>query len=139
MRRSEQLLKFCLEKAAQQGLRVVFVGGNAFKQLKDKRMEYAYDLSPGQWLYLFSHAKYVVTNSFHGTAFSIHYKKNFFLEMSSLTNSRLEQIVETAGLQDRVLGPNCATMDTDVDYDRVYRRLEREKELSAAYLKEAIT
>lgn len=141
VRRSDSLLKFCLEKAQEQGLKVVYVGGNAVKQLKnrDKRLQYAYDLSPGQFLYLLHNAKYVVTNSFHGVAFSVHYKKDFFLEMSSLTNSRLHQIVETAGLEDRVIGPDCASTDTPVDYDRVYRRLEPERALSAAYLKEAIT
>ena len=140
VRRSDTLLKFCMEKARETGLKVVYIGGNAVKQLKnrDKGLCYAYDLSPGEFLYLVHHAKCVVTNSFHGTAFSIHYKKDFFLELSSLTNSRLEQIVETTGLQDRVVGPNCATMDTPVDYEPVYRRLEPEKALSERYLKEAI-
>lgn len=139
VRRSDSLMKFCLEKAREKGLKVVYIGGNPFKQLKNKQVQYAYDLSPGQFLYLVRHAKYVVTNSFHGTAFSIHYKKDFFLEMSSLTNARLQQIVETTGLQDRVIGPDCAGMDAPVDYEQVYRRLEQEKALSAAYLKDAIT
>lgn len=137
VRRSDSMLKFCMEKAAKENLKVVYIGGNPFRQLKNKSLQYAYDLSPGQFLYLIHHAKYVVTNSFHGTAFSIHYKKDFFLELSSLTNSRLQQIVETAGLEDRIIGPDCA--DTPVDYDRVYRRLEPEKARSAAYLKEAVT
>ncbi len=137
VRRSDSLMKFCLEKAQEKGLKVVCVGGNPFKQLKNKQLRYAYDLSPGQFLYLIHHARYVVTNSFHGTAFSIHYKKDFFLELSSLTNSRLQQIVEITGLQDRVIGPGCT--DKPVDYDRVYRRLEPKKALSAAYLKEAVT
>ena len=137
VRRTDSLMKFCLEKAREKNLKVVYVGGNPLKQLKNKKLQYAYDLSPGQFLYLLHHAKYVVTNSFHGTAFSLHYKKDFFLELSSLTNSRLQQIVETAGLQDRVIGGDCS--DGPVDYDRVYSRLQQSKALSAAYLKEAIT
>jgi len=138
VRRSESLLKFCLRKAAEKNMKVVYVGGNAIKQAKnrDPLLCYAYDLSPGQFLYLIHHAKYVVTNSFHGTAFSIHYKKDFFLELSSLTNSRLQQIVETTGLQGRVIGDGC--MDRPIDYDEVYRRLEPERVRSAAYLKEAL-
>ena len=38
------------------------------------------------------HARYVFTNSFHGTAFSINYRKDFYVEFSSLTNSRLEPV-----------------------------------------------
>ena len=134
--RSDTLLRFCLQKAREEHLKVVFVGGNPIKQLKNKEVEYAYDLSPGQWLYLLHHADCVVTNSFHGTAFSIHYEKNFYLEMSSLTNSRLQQIVDTAGLQDRVVGPACGS--GDIDYDLVRRRIAPEKEASLAYLKKAV-
>lgn len=138
VRRSESLLKFCLEKAEEKNMKVVYVGGNALKQAKNRnpRLCYAYDLSPGQFLYLLHGARYVVTNSFHGTAFSIHYKKEFFLELSSLTNSRLQQIVETTGLQNRVIGPECT--DSPIDYNEVYRRLEPERARSVAYLKEAV-
>lgn len=139
VRRSDSLTNFCLEKAREQGLKVVFIGGNPIKQLKNKQMEYAYDLSPGQLLYLIHHARYVVTNSFHGMAFSIHYKRDFFLELPSVANSRLQQLVEATGLQDRVIGPDCAAVDSPVDYDRVYQRIEPERERSLNYLKEAIT
>lgn len=141
VRSSKTLLNFCLTEAAKQNLPVVYIGGNAIKQLKNrnKQIRYAYDITPGQFLHLVHNAKCVVTNSFHGTAFSIHYKKDFFLELSSLTNSRLEQIIEITGTQDRVIGPNCASMDTAVDYDLVYRLLEPERISSTAYLKEAIT
>ncbi len=138
--RSESLLRFCLELAEKENKKIVFIGGNPVKQLcnKDKRICYAYDVSPGQWLYLMHRASCVVTNSFHGTAFSIHYKKDFFLEFSSKTNSRLEQIIRTTGLEDRVVGAHCADGSAHIDYSRVDERLARAREESAGYLKGAL-
>ena len=83
-------------------------------------------------------AQYVVTNSFHGTAFAIHYQKDFFLEYSSTTNSRLQQIIGAAKLENRVVGPNVASWDEKIDYTWVESSLEHIKTQSVSYLKEAI-
>lgn len=137
---SESLLRFCLELAEKENKKIVFIGGNPIKQLcnKNKRIRYACDVTPGQWLYLMHRASCVVTNSFHGTAFSIHYKKNFFLELSSNTNSRLEQIIRTTGLENRVVGPDCADGSAPVDYSQVQELLAPAKAVSVEYLKGAI-
>jgi hypothetical protein len=51
--------------------------------------------NPQEWLGYFINAKYIVTNSFHGTAFSINFNKNFFVDLLSPlpenVNSRLEK------------------------------------------------
>ena len=102
-------------------------------------MKYALDLSPEEWLYLMHHADCVVTNSFHGAAFAIHYQKNFYLECSShKANSRLEQLMELCGLQNRVIGPECDHWDVPVDFDVVQTRVAPEKQASMDYLKRAI-
>lgn len=134
---SESLLRFCLQLAEKENKQVVFVGGNPVKRLleKNKRIRYACDVSPEQWLYLIHHASCVVTNSFHGTAFAIHYKKEFFLEFSSYTNSRLEQIIRLTGLEDRVVG---GKEPAPIDYQKVYDRLADARQRSSDYLKEAV-
>lgn len=62
--------------------------------------------SPNQWLGLFMTAKYVVTNSFHGTAFSINFNKTFFsfynTRQSTSTNSRIEDILRSTNLLNRL-------------------------------------
>ncbi len=57
---------------------------------------YTNDISPNQFLYLIDHAKYIVTNSFHGTIFSIIFRKKL-LEISHRTlkkNSRVEGLFQ---------------------------------------------
>lgn len=47
---------------------------NGIKQIKD--------VGPAEFLGLVQKAEYVVTNSFHGTVFSVNFHKNFFAVMS---------------------------------------------------------
>lgn len=139
IRRSAKLWSRCKELAMNTGLKIVVVGGNPLKIRNDKyhQIEYAVDISPEEWLYLLHHAQYVVTNSFHGTAFSVNYRKNFYVEFSSLTNSRLEQITQTLGLTDRVVreGPLSGAETDYTIADQVIPKMRRN---SLSYLKDAL-
>ena len=106
IRSSHSLMKKCRELSKKTGLKIVVVGGNFVKRMRnsDPMVDYAVDVSPEEWLYLVRNARYVVTNSFHGTAFSVNFRKDFYVEFSSLTNSRLAQITKALGLEDRIVG-----------------------------------
>lgn len=66
-----------------------------------------YDVDPGQFLNLIRNAKYVCTDSFHCSAFSIQYEKNFFTfrrfsnTSRQSTNSRLETLFNMTGIEDK--------------------------------------
>ena len=132
IKRSRELFDFSLDLARKKNSKIVVVGGNFLSNIKNKQdgVEYAWDISPRQWLYLVHHADCIVTNSFHGTAFSINYQKEFFVEFSSDTNSRLRQLIQTTGLENRVIGKDTAQWDSKVDYTQVNLKLTVEKELS---------
>ena len=146
IRRSESLMARCRALSRKMGIRVVVVGGNALKRVKnsDPMLEYAVDPSPEEWLYLLHHARLVMTNSFHGTAFSIIYRKDFFVELSSATNSRLEQITSMLGLESRVLQSGREAsgdlLSTDAcDYTEAERCLDAMCAVSMDYLKKALS
>lgn len=137
---SESLRSFCRSLSGRIGLPVLEVGGNllnpAFRRAGLFR--FAPDIGPGEWLYLLRRAAYVVTNSFHGTAFSVHFRKNFFVEYSSLTNSRLEHIVTTLGLKSRVVLPGGEPSLAPVDYAQTERVLPELRAKSLDYLKQSL-
>lgn len=61
---------------------------------------------PSQFLSCYKHASFVVTNSFHGTAFAINYNIPFFtsqlpVSMAGQVNSRLVDILKLFSLEDR--------------------------------------
>lgn len=140
VRQSPSLLRFSRELAKQRNAKLVIAEGNFLRQLRnrDPNVKYALDLSPGEWLSLMHYADCVVTNSFHGAAFAIHYGKDFYLELSSKTNSRLEQLMDIAGMGERIVGDGCARWDAHIDYAEVDRRIAPLREASLGYLKQTI-
>lgn len=61
----------------------------------DKTIKYA---NPGEFLSLMHYADYVITNSFHGTAFSINLNKQFWTFLPSGFGTRIRSIIELCGL-----------------------------------------
>ena len=86
-----------------------------------------------EWLGLFMDAEYVVTNSFHGMAFSVNFKKNFTVyvegEPSSGRNSRIYDRCRDMGLENRicVAGSGKQADTGDINYAVVSHRLEKLK------------
>ena len=61
------------------------------------------DLTVAEWLYLFKNAELVLTNSFHGTCFSIIYEKPFLALINSERGSdRFEFLLGQFGLKERL-------------------------------------
>ena len=106
--------------------------------------ELVFDAGPREFLALFRDAAAVVTNSFHGAAFSLQFRKNFFTSMSPKeraqpTFSRIYSLLSRLGCADRIIGlDDTAPLEAQMDYDKVYERLEAERADSLAYLKAAL-
>lgn len=139
--RSDALLKRCKAFATQHNLKVVIVGGNSVSAAKNKdpRLAYAIDIGPEQWLYLIHHAKYVFTNSFHGTAFSVLFGRNLYVQVPGHNSSRLRQVLESFGLEDREVREGVELIDTPVDYEQARNVFAELREQSLTYLKNALT
>lgn len=106
--------------------------------------EIVFDAGPREFLGLFRYASAVVTNSFHGAAFSLQFRKNFFTSMSPKersepTFSRIYSLLSRLGCADRIIGlDTTAPVEAAMDYDKVYQRLDEARADSLAYLKAAI-
>ena len=136
---SSNMWNQCKAFAKERGLKIVTVGGNPLKKSIDQveNIQNVVDIDPGEWLYLLHHARYVFTNSFHGTAFSINYHKDFFVELSSLTNSRLTQILQMLGLSAQVVGVESLN-GAAVDYSFADRVLPEIRSMSMNYLSDSL-
>ena len=95
-----------------------------------------YAVSPEQWLGYIANAEATVTNSFHGTVFSILFKKSVYIEYlpSGWTvNSRLEDIVRLFGLENRIIKNDIAF--SEMNYEKIDRILAEKRLQSLKYLK----
>lgn len=93
--------------------------------------------TPLEFLKLFRNAKYVVTNSFHGTAFSIIFEKEFWSCSTNIANSRLKSILRIAGLENRLLLKNDISnviFDNKIDYSKTKSNIETSVANSKRYL-----
>lgn len=93
------------------------------------------DASPIDFVRLFSQADLVVTNSFHGTCFSVIFNNNFVVTQPPSSPNRIKSLLEQIGLSDRLLSPKSCFVDTDIDYTHVNDRLEKIRSASENYLR----
>lgn len=101
---------------------------------------------PAEFLYLMKHATYVLTNSFHGTAFSVIFGRKFFCleEEKYIADHRYGQMLHCAGIDGCVTPYNTDWENFDfeahlMDGAQVYNSLRSWIEQSKSFLNESIT
>lgn len=95
---------------------------------------------PAEFLWLFEHAEYIVTNSFHGTAFAINFQKDFVSVIKRNSPQRAQTLLANVGLSERLL-TNIDDLDklsVHIDYAEPMKKLEDLKRDSINYLLNAI-
>lgn len=98
-------------------------------------------ISPEMFLGLFERASIVVTNSFHGTAFSINFKKQFYTFLSpDNMDERFSSILSMFDLTNRNMY-ECDNIRNIplIDYDEVHSKLNQMRKVSLDYLKRALS
>jgi len=101
---------------------------------------------PAEFLGLIKNAAFVCTDSFHGTTFSILYKRPFYVferfsnKDSYSQNSRIYNILKIAGLDDRLVKDKMKLRDNPLncDFAEAKYRLDIEREKSLQYLENAL-
>ena len=87
------------------------------------------------YLSLIDNAKYIVTDSFHGVAFSINFNKNFIVIYPDKFSSRLESILNLTKLTNRVVKKeNNELLLDSINYDNVNKSLLEYRNKSIHYL-----
>ena len=95
-----------------------------------------YDASPDEFLGWILYADYVVTGSFHGTAFSLNFEKQFFYEPSG-AGSRIDNLVRLTSTEDRRID-NRTVLEYNINYAQVSPKLDDERQKSKRWLKNAL-
>ena len=128
--------------AKQRNLKIVRICRDAYPEHSGSDVEEILTAGPSDFVGLFSKAEFVVTNSFHGTVFSINFSKPFYSVIKShhSTNSRLTSILKKLGLEDRIVPVGSQLpMISDIDFSDPSAKLEAERKLSIEYIKKALS
>ena len=90
---------------------------------------------PDMFLSFVKHAQCIVTNSFHATAFSVIYQKEFVTVPHSSRALRMTHLLGSLGLASRLWGHEAFSFDAPVDWSAVRDRILELRQSSVAYLK----
>ncbi|GAA4231985.1 polysaccharide pyruvyl transferase family protein [Postechiella marina] len=113
-------------------------GKNISKMPISKLKTYKYP-SVFEWIKGFHDAKYVVTDSFHGTVFCIIFNKQFIsIGNKSRGVTRFSSLLKKFNLENRLVlsaeDVNSNLLNTKINYDEVNKILEEQKKLSTSFL-----
>lgn len=131
------LLQAALDIAKTNNLKLVYRKKTNRMEMDDPDVIGLIDISPEEWLGLILHASYVITDSFHGTAFSIIYRKDFssIIPNESKRGSRISDMLDLFGLNKRLISEEMPMKALcNIDYTNVNAILQREIEKATKYL-----
>ena len=99
-----------------------------------------------EWIANIANSQYVVTDSFHGCVFSIIFRKPFVAVANKERGlDRFLSLLKDCGLEDRLVFSyddyieKKDRMLASIDYEEVYRRLDKLRENSLKFLEDAIS
>ena len=140
---SPHIRRMAQDIAAKKNLKVVNIKSSYSEEPNDGTI-HLYEIGPAEWVGLWSKAKYVVTDSFHGTAFSINFNIPFttLVNPNSMMNSRVLSILKITNLESRIvydtLSGNLKPASIDVDFKESNEILRMWKEKSLNFLLDSL-
>ena len=102
-----------------------------------------YNADAEDFVNLIRHADYILTDSFHGSVFSILYHKKFmtfnrFDNGANSRNSRIDSLCTLLGLSERRYSGDVMSVINDINYTEVESKLNTLREDSISYLEKAL-
>lgn len=140
---SPHIRKMAHDIARRLNLKVVNIKSGYSDEPDDGTIN-VYEIGPAEWVGLWSKAKYVVTDSFHGTAFSINFNIPFttLVNPNSMMNSRVLSILKIMNLESRIVYDNLKgdlkPNDIVLDFTETNRILKQWKDQSLNFLLHAL-
>ncbi len=132
----DRLTRIANKLAKEKGIKII--------ELNDKRNEDYFceqisSAGPEEFLTLIKNAKVVITNSFHGTIFSIIFKKEFYTITRLNRNARMENILKIVNMEDRLIEDvEDLKKIKEQDFEKAHLKLAKEKQKSKDFLKRTL-
>lgn len=128
-------LEFAKKVAAKKGLKIYYINDRTI--IKDKGIKYIEAPTPNEFLGYFNNADYIVTNSFHGTVFSIIFNKEFAVEIDNkkAKNIRSEGLLDYLNLSERIIKSNDYINFKPIDWSKVEEKISLKRQEAEQYFK----
>ena len=100
------------------------------------------DGTPYEFVYLIKHAAFIITDSFHVCAFSLNYKKEFYLlrRKRKDEDSKYDDFFERYGLTSRSIHNRCEfNRDALIDYEYAHKKLDEDRKFANDFISNALS
>lgn len=132
----ERLTTIAKKVAEEKGIKLIELND---KKQEDYFCEQISEAGPEEFLTLIKNAKAIITNSFHGTIFSIIFKKEFYTITRLNRNARMENILKIVHMEDRLIDKvEDINKVKEQDFEKAFEELNYEKQSSKNFLKKAL-
>lgn len=124
-----------IQFAKKKNLKIVTIGGQQIWA------DCYLPLDPYRMLDYFYYADYVITDTFHGTVFSIINGCRFAVIKRKSNEHKIVGVLDSVGLNDRLVQSACdieKVLTKSIDYEKVNRQLDIEHQRTVEYLKKCI-
>lgn len=138
----KSLIEIVHKFAKTTGLQVVVANKDVKGDFLLRKYKDASSISPADFVSAIANAKYVITDSFHGTAFSVLLHKDFYSVVDvrkGNTSSRLYSLLKKVGLESRIISEQRDVELTPIlNYQNVDKTLSAIRTHSIEWLKAAL-
>lgn len=135
-RNNPNMLEFAESIAKENGWEIVEISLNA--KNADRHIM-RYDAGIEEFLGLVNKAEMIVTNSFHGMIFAVQFRRPFYIFSRNLCDTKISEILELFGLEDRLIADTIPLHIAKIDYERVHDRISKAREQSLSIIKQELT
>ena len=118
--------------ARENSLKIIDISLRAVNAEKGHIM--AYNAGVEEFLSLVKNAEFVVTNSFHGSIFSVLFRRPFVVFSREQSNNKIEELLDLFGIRYRMLVTGNGKY-AEIDYDAVHQNIAEARMTSFEFLK----
>lgn len=138
LNRNKKIDRYVEKLAKEKNLKIYYVSYALHEFYKKGKMKC--NVNIGDFLSLIKNAKYVVTDSFHATAFSINFNTQFMIVFPDKYSTRVKNILEITNLESRIVDnpEDIYLADKKIDFANANRVLEGQRSIANNYISEVL-
>ena len=126
-------IEFAKNIAKQKNLKLIRVRAQASQSIRKRNSNEVIPNSVGEFLGYFKYADYVVNISFHGTAFSVIFNKNFYT-LKSRNFERAYGLLDSLGLLSRFVSSDETVLPSHINYSKTNIKVTMMRESSINFI-----
>ena len=138
LNRNKKIDNYAKNLSAKTGLKIIYLS----YQLHDfyKKGKMVCNPKVENFISLIDNAKYVITDSFHATAFSINLNTQFIIVYPGKFSTRLQSLLKILDLENRVASSenDLKVSNEKIDYEIINNKMNKMREKSLNWLKDSL-